>query len=313
MRQLTGILASLALALIADPAFAGRFEASKVSFENIIGEVNIVTTGGDEISVNVRQGKTYQSVSVRLVEDELIISGESSPWDDAGGCCGNRIRREESLQRDRAAPPDPNAFLADYPIFEISAPRKSDIAFTNARIRLSLGGLDGRLTLAACYAYGETAELGQASIGVISGSRLAIGDVKSKLELDLSGKAAVVAGSAAMADIDIAGAGEVMMGGVDGMLDVSIAGSGLARVARIDGPMTVRIAGSGTAAVQGGKADKLTATIDGSGGVYFEGVAVSPTLRLNGSPTVRLGGVEGRVTRHGRGEVYVGGEPRSNP
>lgn len=311
MRQMTGMMAGVALALIADPAFAGRFTASKVTFENIVGDVNIVTTAGDEISVNVRQGASYHSISVNLVGDELIISGEPSPWDAAGGCCGNRIQRDQSLQRDRASLPDPNAFLSDYPIIEISMPRKNDVAFENARIKLSLGGIDGRLTLAACYVYGETAELGEASIGVISGSRLAIGDVKSKLELDLSGKAAVVAGSAAMADIDIAGAGEVMMGGVDGMLDVSIAGSGLARIARIDGPMVARIAGSGAVAVQGGRADKLTVTIDGSGGVYFEGVAVSPTLRFNGSPTVRLGAVEGRIIRHGRGEFYVGGEPLS--
>jgi hypothetical protein len=312
MRQITGMLAGLAITVIAEPALAASYAASKVRFENIIGDVNIVTTAGEEITVNVRQGKSYHSVAVRLVDDELMITGEPSPWDDAGGCCGDRILREGSLQRDRASPPDQDAFFADYPVIEISMPRKGDIAFENARIKLSLGGLDGRLALDGCYVYGETAELGQASIGLISGSRLAIGDVKAKLELDLSGKAVVVAGSAAMADIDIAGAGEVMMGGVDGMLDVSIAGSGLARIARIDGPMVARIAGSGTVAVQGGRADKLTVTIDGSGGVYFGGIAVSPTLRLNGSPKVRLGSVEGRVTRRGRGAVDIGGEPLSD-
>ena len=93
----------------------------------------------------------------------------------------------------------------------------------------------------------------------------------------------------------------------------AVVDSGLARVARIDGPMTVRIAGSGSVAVQGGRADKFTATIDGSGAVFHEGTAVAPTLRLYGSPTVRLGAVEGRVTRFGHGEVFIDGKLVSKP
>lgn len=109
-----------------------------------------------------------------------------------------------------------------------------------------------------------------------------------------------------MADIDIAGPGTATIGAVDGMADISIAGSGVARTGRIDGPLTVRIAGSGVAIAQGGRADEMTVTIDGSGEAVLEGVAVNPELRLYGSSIVRLGSVEGRITRHGMGEVYVG-------
>lgn len=317
MRFLLGVLAALFASGISAEASAARYAASKVSFQDITGEVKIITTGGADVDVMVRQGKVYHPVSVKLENGELVVKGERWREEETKDCCNGRINRTENLQRDRAAvvgkPEDKGSFFSEFPVIEISVPRKSDISFVDARLKLSLEALDGRLSLDACYVYGETGDLGQAAIGVISGSRLVIGNVKSMLELDLSGDAVVTGGSAAMADIDIAGAGDVMIGAVDGVLDVSLAGSGLARVARIDGPMTVRIAGSGAVVVQGGKADKLTVTIDGPGGVFHEGTAVQPILRLSGSPTVRLGSVEGRITRHGYGEVFVGGKLIARP
>lgn len=314
MRIIAGLCAVIGVSVFAGEAGAARYAASKVLFQDITGEVKITTTTGDDVELTVRQaGKTYHPVTVKLVDGELVITGERWREDERHDCCDHRITRTENLRRDRAAAAgeeaeDPKAFFADWPVIEVSVPRKNDVSFVDARIHLTMGALDGRLMLDGCYVYGETGNLGQATIGVVSGSRLALGDVRSMLELDVSGKADVTGGSAAMADIDIAGPGDVMIGDVDGMLDVSIAGSGLARIARVDGPMTVRIAGSGAVSSQGGNADKMTVTIDGSGGVFHEGNAAAPELRLYGSPTVRLGSVTGRITRHGYGEVWVGGK-----
>lgn len=308
MRQVI-VIAATAAAFAAFPAQAARYKAAKVSFQDITGAVTITTTGGEDVELKITQGKIYRPLSVTMDGDMLVIAGESSAEPDYRDCCNDRIRRTESLASDRAAgapETSPDALFADYPVIEISVPRKNDVAFEDARIRLKMGALDGRLTLDACYVYGETETLGAATIGVISGSRLALGDVKSMLELDVSGDAEVFGGAAAMADIDIAGPGAVTIGAVDGMLDISIAGSGVARTGRVDGPMTVRIAGSGVAVAQGGRADKFIATIDGSGEAVLEGTAVNPELRLYGSPIVRFGNVEGRITRHGMGEVYVG-------
>lgn len=309
MRKLAAVLAVLT-ALGADTALAARYnKVSKVSFQDITGSVTVTTTGGEDVELTIRQGKVYRTLTVKQAGGELIIAGEPPLDPDDRDCCNQRIRRTESLAIDRAAPvvePSPDAAFADYPAIEIALPRKNDLSFTDARIRLKMGALDGRLVLEACYVYGETESLGAATIGVIAGSRLALGDVKSMLELDISGAAEVFGGSAAMADIDIAGPGAATIGAVDGMVDISIAGSGVARTGRIDGPMTVRIAGSGVAVAQGGRADKMTVTIDGSGETVLEGVAVNPELRLYGSSVVRIGSVEGRITRHGMGEVYVG-------
>lgn len=308
MRNIAAVFTILA-ALGADAALAARYKAAKVSFQDITGAVTVTTTGGEDVDLKITQGKVYRPLTVKMEGDTLIIAGEppADPLDR--DCCNDRIRRTESLARDRAAgTPElsPDALFADYPVIEISVPRKNDIAFEDARIRLKMGALDGRLTLDACYVYGETETLGAATIGVIAGSRLALGDVKSVLDLDVSGDAEVFGGAAAAADIDIAGPGAVTIGAVDGMLDISIAGSGVARTGRVDGPMTVRIAGSGVAIAQGGRIDRFVATIDGSGEAIAEGTAVNPELRLYGSPIVRFGAVEGRITRHGGGDVYVG-------
>ncbi len=308
MRKLAAVLTVFA-AVIADPALAARYKADKVSFQNITGAVTITTTGGEDVELTIRQGKVYRPLAVTLDGAELVITGEAPLESDFRDCCNDRIRRTESLARDRAAAgasPSPDDLFADYPVIEIAIPRKNDVSFTDARIRLKMGALEGRLMLDACYVYGETEQLGSATIGVIAGSRLALGDVKSMLELDISGDAEVIAGSAAMADIDIAGPGEAMIGAVDGMVDISIAGSGRVRTGRVDGPVAVRIAGSGAVVAQGGRANKLVATMDGSGELVIEGIAVNPELRLYGSPIVRLGAVEGGMNRHGMGEVYVG-------
>lgn len=312
---------SIAFALIvaafaADPALAARYKASKVSFQDITGAVTITTTGGEDVELKITQGKVYRPLTVTMDGARLVIAGEPALEPDYRDCCNDRIRRTENFARDRAAGreiPAPDDLFSDYPVIEISVPRKNDIAFEDARVRLKMGALDGRLSLDACYVYGETESLGAATIGVISGSRLALGDVKSMLEIDVSGDAQIVGGAAAMADIDIAGPGAVTLGPIDGMLDISIAGSGAVRTGRVDGPMTVRIAGSGTTVAQGGRADKFVATIDGSGEVILEGTAVNPELRLYGSPIVRFGAVEGRITRHGMGEVTVGGKPAARP
>jgi hypothetical protein len=302
-------LAAAAFAALS-PAYAARFETSKVELRDVTGEVRITTTTGDQTEVKItQQGKSTRIVDVRLVDGVLVLSGERWKEDDDRNCCDNRITRNESLAMNRAAEMNADGlrkgFFSDWPLIEIAMPRKGDATFVDARILLSMQQLDGALNLDACYVYGETATLGSAVIGVVHGSRLAIGNVKSLLELDLSGRAEVRAENAAMTDIDIAGPGVVTMGAVDGMMDVSIAGSGRVLSSRLEGPLTARIAGSGVVSVQSGVAERLKATIDGSGGVYFDGVAVQPDLRLYGSAVVRMDAIKGRLTRSGGGQVYI--------
>ncbi len=290
-------------------AKAATFETNKISFQDITGAVEITTTNGDEIDIEIRQGKKFAAIEVIEKDGVVMVTGERWADDEDKNCCDDRITRTVNLRKDREASdgePVDDAFFEDFPTIVVSMPVKGDVDFIDARMKLKMERLDGRLGLDACYVYGETANVEEASVGVIHGSRLVMGDVASGLEIDVSGDADVMAGDVAMADVDIAGPGDVILGDIDGMLDVSIAGSGVVRATRLNGPMTVRIAGSGGAAVKSGRADKLKATIDGSGGVYFGGQAAQPELRLYGSSEVRMRSVSGRIVHKGGGDVYVG-------
>lgn len=306
------IFALLAAAFAAGPADAASFTADKLNLVDVTGTVEIVSSSAtDEIDVTIRQGKTYHRLLVSEDEGVVTLKGEKWREEETRDCCNYRITRTFDARKDRklttGAPVD-EKFFADYPAITITMPRRGDVSFVDARVKLKMDDIDGALDLDACYVYGEAGDAGSAVIGVVEGSRLVMGDIGSGLEIDVSGDADVKTGSAASVDVDIAGTGDVILGDIDGMLDVSIAGSGSVRSTRLDGPLTARIAGSGAVAVKEGRADKLKAIIDGSGGVFFEGTAVRPILKLFGSSEVQMGAVEGRITRAGGGEVYVGGK-----
>ena len=298
-------------ALWSTSAGAATFTAEKISFRDITGAVEIKTTSGDEMDITISQGKTHRTISLAEDDGVVVVSGEKWKEEEFKDCCNTRINREFKPRHGRkvtTGEPVDEGFFEEYPTIVVTIPVDSDVEFIDARMKLSMERLEGALSLDACYVYGETSDVDEAVIGVIHGSRLIVGDVGAGLEIDVSGDADVMTGDAATVDVDIAGPGDVILGTVDGMLDVSIAGSGLVRTARLDGPLTTRIAGSGAVFVQSGRADTLKATIDGSGGVYIDGAAVRPVLRLFGSSEVKMRTVSGRITHHGGGEVFVGDE-----
>lgn len=307
-------LASISLVAMmaaASPAHAERYKANRVLFQDVTGNVEIATTAGDEIEVVIRQGKTYRKIDLAMKDGLVTVAGEKWKDDDHHDCCNDRIRRDFDPRHGRTmsdGKPVDEGFFAEYPTIVVSMPRKGDASFVDARMKLKMDALDGALNLDACYVYGETGDVEEAVIAVLSGSRLVVGDVAAGLEIDVSGDADVMTGKAATVDVDIAGSGDVILGAIDGMLDISIAGSGNVRAVSLDGPLTTRIAGSGGVEVKTGKADRLKSIIDGSGTVAFGGTAVQPELRLYGSAEVRLGALQGKLTHLGSGEVYVAGK-----
>ena len=306
----SSFIAALACATaLSSTAQAASFETNKVSFQDIVGTVEIKTTNGDEVDVEIQQGKKFHSIAVIEKDGVVYLNGEPVAASNDDDCCNRKITRNVNNRKDRTAStgaPLDEAFFEDYPTIVISMPVKGDVSFEDARIKLDMERLDGKLGLDACYVYGETGDVDQAFVGVVEGSRLVMGNVASGIEIDVSGDADVKIGNASIVDVDIAGPGDVILGEVDGMLDVSIAGSGVVRTTRLDGPMVARIAGSGGVAVKSGRADSLKSIIDGSGGVYFGGQVNRPDLRFYGSGEVRMRSVTGSISRHGDGTVYVG-------
>lgn len=301
---------SAGAATLLGAAGAATFQSSKISFRDIMGAVEIKTTSGDEIDISIRQGTTHRQISLEEKDGAVIVSMD--PWKEEEGrnCCDKRISRDSNLRANRkmttGEPLDDDLF-ADYPTFVVSMPFEGDVEFIDARIKLSMERLAGALHLDSCFVYGETSDVGEAIINIIHGSRLVMGEVKAGLEVDVSGDADLRVGNASIVDIDMAGPGDVILGDIDGMLDISIAGSGLVRAARLDGPMTARIAGSGAVAVKAGTADRLRVFIDGSGAIFFGGAVTQPELKLYGSAEVRVDEINGRLTHHGSGAVYVKG------
>lgn len=312
MTAKTSIALAFAAALAVSPAYAEKFTADNILFDDVTGAVEIVTTGaGEEIEVVIRQGKVNHTVALSMKDGLVTVKGEQWKEEELKDCCNSRITRTFNPRHGRTATtaqPVDEDFFSEYPTITVTMPRDGDVSFIDARMKLKMGDLDGALNLDACYVYGETGTVDEAVIGVIVGSRLVVGDVGAGLEIDVSGDADVMTGSAATVDVDIAGTGDVILGDIDGMLDVSIAGSGSVRSTRLEGPLTARIAGSGAVMVKEGRAERLKAIIDGSGAIFFDGAVVQPELKLYGSAEVRMGSVTGRIVHHGDGQVFVGGK-----
>ncbi len=313
-----GALVGIGL-LVCGGAAAERFQSNALVLEDITGRVEIITNNGDEIDITVEQGKQYSQVkSVLGADGTLTVSGEA--WDEPHHhnepCCNFRVNRTVNARRNRvlSQTSEPlDDFFADYPTIKITMPRNADVTFKHGRLRITMDDLSGALRMNNCYAYGEVGDAEEAVIDLIDGSRLVVGDIGAGFELDTSGAVDVLVGNAAIADLDIAGQGDVVMGAVDGIFDVSIAGSGAVRAARVDAPAVVRIAGSGSVAIQSGRSDRLRTTIDGSGTVLFDGVIEDAELRLFGSSEVRLRSLSGSMKHYGDGDVYVDGEKVEQP
>ncbi|MEM6538467.1 MAG: DUF2807 domain-containing protein [Pseudomonadota bacterium] len=300
-------------------ASAAEFDADKISLRDLTADVRIVTTtrgnGEDKVDVTIEQGSEYETIKVIHDEDKGLVILQGEGFDDPeDGCCDNRITREFEAAADRAAArnQDPAAARRQafkrYPVITIAMPRSGDAEFDDVRMLIDMDDLDGTVVMDACYAYGEIGNLSEAAIGIVDGSRLIVGDVRTDIEIDLSGDADIRLGNAGAVDVDVAGAGEAVFNTIDGFLDVSIAGSGLVRAARLDGPLTTRIAGSGDVLVSAGRADPLKAIIKGSGSVTHEGPVGGTDLRLTRSAIARLGSVRGKINKSGSGAVYVGGK-----
>lgn len=316
-KNLGGVLSSISFVcaiLVQTPVLAQSFEAKSVSIQDFVGSVEVKTrpVDGDDNQVRVeyRQGSIFHPVNVGLDGDVVVVEGEPLPVEEGRDCCNDRIRRDFNPRQGRTlstGEPVDDEFFKNYPTLIVTMPVRTDIQFVDARIKLDMEDIDGKLNLDACYVYGTIGDVDEAVIGITAGSRLIMGDVDAGMEADLSGDADLKVGKVSIADVDIAGPGDVIFDRVEGILDISIAGSGLVRSDWVDGPMTLRVAGSGGAWIKDGRVDRLKVIVDGSGGLLFDGVAVNPDLRLYGSSEVRLAKTQGRIVHEGGGELYIDG------
>lgn len=135
-----------------------------------------------------------------------------------------------------------------------------------------------------------------------------VANTKGELKLGQAGSGDAKTGTAASADINLAGSGDVSTQAIRGDLEVNIAGSGNVTTASIAGKLEGNIAGSGNITVAGGRSRSVEVNVMGSGDVSFKGEADSVDVSVAGSGDIRIAKVNGPVKKHvaGSGDVIIG-------
>jgi hypothetical protein len=135
-----------------------------------------------------------------------------------------------------------------------------------------------------------------------------IANVRGRLSLDQAGAGDARTGSAASAELSVAGSGRIGAGAIQGGLKAVSSGSGDINVALVHGPVDVRVAGTGGVDIAGGAARHMEISIAGSGDVRMGGSAQSLTASVTGTGDVVVAHVDGPVVRRlfGSGQIKVG-------
>jgi hypothetical protein len=248
------------------------------------GPVRVQATGNPD---------TLKEFHVRAVGDEVIIRLDSDeeeawfPWNLFN--MWSRDRKAQDLK------------------IRISAPLGTPYDIEDMIGSITAGDLDAPLRLEGHALTARFGRVQSARVGIAGSGRISLGAIKETLDIEIAGSGHFDAPSAAAAQIEIAGGGEVVLGPLAGGLSAEIAGSGDVRVASVNGPVDIEIAGSGDVLIGGGRATPLAVSIAGSGDVDFKGHAVDPSVEIAGSGSVKVGSYSGNLRQDtmGSGDFQV--------
>lgn len=156
--------------------------------------------------------------------------------------------------------------------------------------------------------FGEIGRSGSVELANAGCGDWTVANTRGALKLNQAGSGDAKTGTAAWADINLAGSGDVSTQAIGGDLEVNIAGSGNVTTASIAGKLEGNIAGSGNITVAGGRSRSVEVNVMGSGDVSFNGEADSVDVSVAGSGDIRIAKVNGPVKKHvvGSGDVIIG-------
>ena len=158
--------------------------------------------------------------------------------------------------------------------------------------------------------WGEVGRAESTDLSVYGCGDWMVAHVNGRLEVNVAGSGSVRTGNAARAEVNIGGSGDVRMRAISGPVTANIGGSGSVRAEAVDGgPVRARVGGSGDVTVESGRTSELRAEIGGSGTVSFNGRAdrVNATIAGSGDVHVQSAGSVSR-TVVGSGNVTVGSD-----
>ena len=297
--QVLASLASLTNFSASAPANAGRpldktFSVRRVHIDMMVAQVELVTAPQGPIRVQANgTPDTMKELQVRIVGDEVLLRLDKDeeeawfPWNLFNVWSRERKAHELKLR--------------------ITAPAGTPYDIEDMIGSVIAGDLDGPLSLEGHALTARFGRVQNAKVSISGSGRIALGAIKETLDLEVAGSGHFTAASAAAAQIEIKGGGNVIIGPLSGGLATEVSGSGDIRVARVNGPVDIEIKGSGNIVIDGGQATPFQVEIKGAGDVVFKGHAVDPNVEVVGSGDVTVGSYSGTLTQKftGAGDFRV--------
>lgn len=268
-------------------------------------------------TVEIRQGRTFAievigapkggPLNVSRDGDVVIVTGDKDMVKDL-------YRRGAPYQRRmgwrNGDPLEQFAkYVEDYPALIVTMPEGGDLAMDTSALILDAEMDFGIVeTNHLKEVYGSLGDAKVAELNIGGMGELMLGDVEGKLKIGIGGSGDVKAGGAAVAEIRIGGSGDVELGQVNGDFDVVIGGSGDVSAKKV-GDLSLRIGGSGDVEVEdvdGG----VDVSINGSGDFVAGDMNGELMLSINGSGDIKIAGgrsSETMIRINGSGDVGFGG------
>jgi hypothetical protein len=274
---------AIALSFFAGSALAGP-RPQVLDVRNFVGVLEYRTSGGDELSLEIKQGRKVRANAIAFSKGVLVTS-------DIGRI--NNVSCEKRGNEQILKINGQKYYPEDLPKILAKGSNRDGLRIKNSEISVRAG------------------DIGGAAIEVSGCGDIVIGNIKNSLELSGSGSGDFVArdiGKDAL--VDISGSGDIKLGRVGNNLQLNISGSGDSETGDINGRANVQISGSGDVEigsakdlqldasgsgdikVNGGKG-ALNARLSGSGDIEYRGTAVNPVVKSNGSGEVKINNISG--------------------
>ncbi len=135
-----------------------------------------------------------------------------------------------------------------------------------------------------------------------------VANVSGHLRVNQSGSGHIAVGTAGIADLSVAGTGQIDTRNLSGTLTAVSSGAGNISARAVTGALNLHVAGPGEIRVGGGSASLMTASVAGSGVIHFGGLAGRLNAMVAGSGMISVARVSGPAKRQvfGSGSVRVG-------
>lgn len=275
-----------------------NFNAHKLDLEHVIGDATIAVTNGGPMTIQISGPRfLVDPMTTNVDGDTLVVQGPRGTSRDFSVWDWTKWFDYSDVNNDRAKVK-----------VMISVPRGSSVNLNKQIGNITIGDLDGHLSVESINSDVRAGRLSDASIKVVGGGDTSISSVTGNLSLDIAGSGDVKTGNVGSASIQVAGSGDTSLGTVGSSVSASIAGSGDLDIVSVNGPVTISIAGSGDVRIRGGKADPFKVSMVGGGDVVFGGQAINPAISAIGSGDVWIKSYNGNMSSSGMADVHIGGD-----